>query len=98
MQGSPAAVGLYDVRRESFVRCEVVGERLEKVTSVAFLKCAASGLKPVPGDVAQLGEHRLCKPGVAGSTPVVSTWNFPGFPGIFLYSSDFTAPSFALSK
>ena len=25
------------------------------------------------GDVAQLGEHRLCKPGVAGSIPVVST-------------------------
>lgn len=25
------------------------------------------------GDVAQLGEHRLCKPTVAGSTPVVST-------------------------
>ena len=25
------------------------------------------------GDVAQLGEHCLCKAGVAGSTPVVST-------------------------
>ena len=25
------------------------------------------------GDVAQLGEHRLCKPGVTGSSPVVST-------------------------
>lgn len=25
------------------------------------------------GDVAQLGEHRLCKAGVAGSIPVVST-------------------------
>ena len=25
-----------------------------------------------PGDVAQLGERRLCKPEVAGSTPVVS--------------------------
>ena len=26
-----------------------------------------------PGDVAQLGEHRLCKPGVEGSSPFVST-------------------------
>ncbi len=26
-----------------------------------------------PGDVAQLGERRLCKPEVAGSIPVVST-------------------------
>ena len=25
------------------------------------------------GDVAQLGEHRLCKPGVGGSSPLVST-------------------------
>lgn len=25
------------------------------------------------GDVAQLGEHRLCKPGVEGSSPFVST-------------------------
>jgi hypothetical protein len=25
------------------------------------------------GDVAQLGEHRLCKPGVTGSSPVIST-------------------------
>ena len=25
------------------------------------------------GDVAQLGEHRLCKPGVEGSIPFVST-------------------------
>jgi hypothetical protein len=28
---------------------------------------------PARGDVAQLGEHQLCKLGVAGSTPVVST-------------------------
>ena len=26
----------------------------------------------VPGDVAQLGERRLCKPEVAGSIPVIS--------------------------
>jgi hypothetical protein len=26
-----------------------------------------------PGDVAQLEEHRLCKPGVVGSSPIVST-------------------------
>ena len=25
------------------------------------------------GDIAQLGEHKLCKLGVAGSSPVVST-------------------------
>lgn len=29
-----------------------------------------------PGDVAQLGEHRLCKPGVVGSSPIVSTGDF----------------------
>ena len=43
---------------------------------------SASGVKGVPvprrhlsstGDVAQLVEHRLCKAGVAGSNPVVST-------------------------
>ena len=28
------------------------------------------------GNVAQLVEHRLCKAGVAGSRPVVSTLNF----------------------
>ncbi len=27
------------------------------------------------GDVAQLEEHRLCKPGVVGSSPIVSTRN-----------------------
>ncbi len=26
-----------------------------------------------PGDVAQLGEHRLCKAGVRGSSPLIST-------------------------
>ena len=25
------------------------------------------------GAVAQLGEHRLCKPGVVGSSPIIST-------------------------
>ena len=29
------------------------------------------------GDVAQLGEHRLCKPGVGGSSPLVSTEPVP---------------------
>ncbi len=29
------------------------------------------------GDVAQLGEHRLCKPGVEGSSPFVSTLRHP---------------------
>jgi hypothetical protein len=29
----------------------------------------------VRGDVAQLGEHWLCKPEVAGSIPVISTSN-----------------------
>ena len=28
---------------------------------------------PAHGDVAQLGEHWLCKPGVEGSSPFVST-------------------------
>jgi hypothetical protein len=27
----------------------------------------------VPGDVAQLGEHLLCKQGVSGSSPLIST-------------------------
>ena len=30
-------------------------------------------MKNSPGDVAQLGEHRLCKAGVRGSSPLVST-------------------------
>ena len=30
------------------------------------------------GDVAQLGEHRLCKAGVRGSSPLISTKNFSG--------------------
>ena len=27
-----------------------------------------------PGDVAQLGERRLCKADVTGSNPLISTW------------------------
>jgi hypothetical protein len=34
---------------------------------------SASVMRESNGDVAQLGEHCLCKAGVAGSTPVVST-------------------------
>ena len=34
------------------------------------------------GDVAQLGEHRLCKAGVRGSSPLVST--IARFGGLFL--------------
>ena len=33
---------------------------------------------PAHGDVAQLGEHRLCKPGVEGSSPFVSTSEYAG--------------------
>ncbi len=33
------------------------------------------------GDVAQLGEHLLCKQGVTGSIPVIST-TFGGGPGV----------------
>ena len=33
---------------------------------------------PAHGDVAQLGEHRLCKPGVEGSSPFVSTREHAG--------------------
>ena len=33
---------------------------------------------PAHGDVAQLGEHRLCKPRVEGSSPFVSTKNTAG--------------------
>jgi hypothetical protein len=29
-----------------------------------------------PGDVAQLAEHLLCKQGVVGSNPIVSTTNW----------------------
>ena len=31
------------------------------------------GFEPCAGDVAQLGEHLLCKQGVTGSSPVIST-------------------------
>ena len=30
-------------------------------------------IRAISGDVAQLEEHRLCKPGVVGSSPIVST-------------------------
>jgi hypothetical protein len=30
------------------------------------------------GDVAQLEEHLLCKQGVVGSSPIISTTNSPG--------------------
>ena len=40
----------------------------------AAIFCGLPGFIPVDrGDVAQLGERGLCKPEVAGSTPVVST-------------------------
>lgn len=32
-----------------------------------------SSLSSAPGDIAQLVEHRLCKPRVRGSNPLVST-------------------------
>jgi hypothetical protein len=32
-----------------------------------------------PGDVAQLGERRLCKPEVVGSNPIVSNEKFYGY-------------------
>ena len=36
------------------------------------------------GDVAQLGEHRLCKAGVRGSSPLVSTeFSLPLMEGFF---------------
>ena len=43
------------------------------------LESSAAGLKP-GGGVAQLGEHLLCKQGVTGSIPVVST-NVLAVPG-----------------
>ena len=36
------------------------------------LRLRTSSIAP-PGDVAQLAEHRLCKAGVGGSSPLVST-------------------------
>ena len=33
-------------------------------------------LSPRDGDVAQLGEHLLCKQGVVGSIPIISTFTF----------------------
>jgi hypothetical protein len=46
-----------------------------------------------PGDVAQLGERRLCKPEVAGSIPVVSTVPRSGAgPGVTLRIGAATAP------
>ena len=34
--------------------------------------------RPVYGDVAQLAEHRLCKAGVTGSIPVISSESVRG--------------------
>lgn len=44
-----------------------MGTRVLVVNEGEFRKLA------LPGDVAQLAEHRLCKPGVVGSNPIVST-------------------------
>ena len=43
---------------------------------------------PTHGDVAQLGEHRPCKAGVVGSSPIVSTSRKP-VPGMHLQPVDF---------
>ena len=48
------------------VRLEVAGFR-------KFLRPVASSLIAGFGDVAQLGEHCLCKAGVRGSSPLIST-------------------------
>src|SRR5579863_10538354 len=40
--------------------------------------------KAVPGDVAQLEEHLLCKQGVVGSSPIVSTNEVPWSLGVFI--------------
>lgn len=48
-------------------------EEREKGTFGNGVRFSLSSLPPSQGDVAQLGEHRLCKPGVVGSIPIVST-------------------------
>jgi hypothetical protein len=49
--------------------------RLISVRSIVqiYLGPPGSGDDSSSGDIAQLGEHRLCKAGVAGSSPVIST-------------------------
>ena len=42
-------------------------------TKAHSLACLAKA-RPDHGDVAQLGELRLCKADVRGSSPLISTW------------------------
>jgi hypothetical protein len=62
----PGPLGIYDLR---FLICDFGlrrGGSPNHKSSIINHKCQR------PGDVAQLGERRLCKPEVAGSIPVVS--------------------------
>ncbi len=52
-------------------RLRVVGLRETRNFKTSAL--GSEALAFPQGDVAQLGEHRLCKPGVEGSSPFVST-------------------------
>ena len=52
-----------------------MGPEAGRQSPVDFLLSSGVWLLTSPdGDVAQLGEHRLCKPGVEGSIPFVSTF------------------------
>jgi hypothetical protein len=43
------------------------------VTKARALRDSGDAWGDMPGDVAQLVEHLLCKQGVVGSSPIVST-------------------------
>ena len=46
------------------------------------LDCPCAYISALSGDVAQLVEHLLCKQGVGGSSPLVSTGNRQVIPDI----------------
>jgi hypothetical protein len=58
--------------QHQFVEC-FFGCLLARSQPMAYTIDLDAPVKPCFGDVAQLGEHRLCKPGVDGSSPFVST-------------------------
>ena len=63
-------------RSDNLPRRRVLRVRREAAEGSAVLIEApliARHLRRDPGDVAQLGEHLLCKQGVSGSSPLIST-------------------------
>src|SRR5260370_4174170 len=59
--------------RAIFGADEILAGEPQGINSRSGGKCFRMKVTPTHGRVAQLGEHLLCKQGVAGSSPVTST-------------------------